>query len=140
MIRMNRMKKGITPIISTIILLLVTIALAATAYSYLSGFMTGQTANTMTIPNGGLFCSGGKITLIVRNDGTDVLRDTAITIHTINGTNVALLSTPFTIPSRGSATIIDSTGPGGNATWTAGTYQVVIGTSANILRENVYCP
>ena len=42
-------RKGITPIIATILLLLITIALASMAYSFLNGYFTGTTNKLIQI-------------------------------------------------------------------------------------------
>lgn len=58
---MARMK-GITPIIAIIILLLITIALAATAWTFMSGLMTSYTRSFTVVDS---YCSG-SITTTVR--------------------------------------------------------------------------
>ncbi len=63
------MKKGITPIIAIIILLLITIGLAATAWTYLSGFMAGYTKSLTLVDS---YCTGGTTSnVILRNTGTE---------------------------------------------------------------------
>ena len=63
------MKKGITPIIAIIILLLITIGLAATAWTYLSGFMAGYTKSLTLVDS---YCTGATTTnVILRNTGTE---------------------------------------------------------------------
>lgn len=63
------MRKGITPIISIIILLLITVALAGAAYSFLQGLFTPQISKSFLIPTGGAYCSSGKIIVYVVNTG-----------------------------------------------------------------------
>ena len=129
--------KGITPIISIIILLLITIALAATAYSYLSGYMFGQMGSSFSIPTNGAFCSGGTITVIVRNDAQDsnltLSKLSIIEIDGIpqtgNGINLA--------PGQSARLLNDNNGGNGYST---GNHQVILGTSSNVIRQNVYCP
>ncbi|MEE9323360.1 MAG: archaellin/type IV pilin N-terminal domain-containing protein [Candidatus Aenigmarchaeota archaeon] len=53
--------KGITPIISIIILLLIAVSIAAAAWTYISGYW------------GGLVSSGMEITSTVCRDGTDTI-------------------------------------------------------------------
>ncbi|NIO21501.1 MAG: hypothetical protein GTN76_12360 [Candidatus Aenigmarchaeota archaeon] len=63
------MKKGITPIIAIIILLLITIGLAATAWTYLSGFLAGYTKSLQLVDS---YCMGATTTTVVlRNTGPD---------------------------------------------------------------------
>ena len=64
------MRKGITPIISIIVLLLITVALAGVAWTYLSGFLTTQMA-TITVPPNGAFCNGTALKVIITNTGQE---------------------------------------------------------------------
>ncbi|MBN2043234.1 MAG: hypothetical protein JW754_05535 [Candidatus Aenigmarchaeota archaeon] len=64
------MRKGITPIVSIIILLLITIGLAASAYTFLSGFLGGYTRGSVMIVDS--YCQGMTTTTIkLRNAGTE---------------------------------------------------------------------
>lgn len=63
------MKKGITPIIAIIILLLITIGLAATAWTYLSVFLAGYTKSLSLVD---AYCTAGTTTnVILRNTGVE---------------------------------------------------------------------
>jgi len=63
------MKKGITPIIAVIILLLITVALAGLAWAFLSGYFTGLTGKTIAVVD--YSCIGGTTAqVIIRNSGT----------------------------------------------------------------------
>ena len=63
------MRKGITPIISIIILLLITVGMAATAWTYMSNYMTTLTAKVLEVPT--QKCIGGENAMaIVHNIGT----------------------------------------------------------------------
>ena len=63
------MKKGITPIIAVIILLLITVALAGLAWAFLSGYFTGLTGKTIAVVD--YSCIGGNTAqVIIRNSGT----------------------------------------------------------------------
>jgi len=60
--------KGISPIIATILMLVITIALAGTAYIYISGIFSTQTQGIEIVD---YFCgSTGSITITLRNIGT----------------------------------------------------------------------
>ena len=65
------MRKGITPIIAIIILLLITIALAGAAWAYLQGFLFSQISKTFVIPSGGAYCENGIISVYALNTGYD---------------------------------------------------------------------
>lgn len=65
------MKKGITPIIAVIILLLITVALAGLAWTFLSGYFTGMTAQNIQLVD--YSCSGSTVRVIIRNAGTQTI-------------------------------------------------------------------
>ena len=66
------MKKGITPIIAVIILLLITVALAGFAWSFLSGYIGGLTAKNIQVSDS--YCAGGtEAKIVLKNIGTDDL-------------------------------------------------------------------
>ena len=61
--------KGITPIISIIVLLLITVALAGAAWSYLQIYWTGMTGKTVSVVSS--FCVGGNTAVVLlRHTGT----------------------------------------------------------------------
>ncbi len=63
------MRKGITPIIAIIVLLLITVALAGAAWTYLSGYMTGLTGKSYDIRDA--FCvTGDTGVIMLSNTGT----------------------------------------------------------------------
>ncbi len=71
--------KGITPIIAIIVLLLITVALAGVAYSYLNSYMTGLTSKSIEVRDA--FCVGsGTATVIIANVGTTAIATSEITI------------------------------------------------------------
>jgi flagellin-like protein len=66
------MKKGITPIVATIIMLLITIALAGAAWTFLSGYFTSMTSQTIQVV--GSSCAGtNTVKMVVRNMGTQTI-------------------------------------------------------------------
>jgi len=67
------MRKGITPIISIIILLLITVGLAASAWTYMSNYMTSLTSKVIEMPT--QKCVGGEnVMAIVHNIGTQSIK------------------------------------------------------------------
>ncbi|HLC39619.1 MAG TPA: archaellin/type IV pilin N-terminal domain-containing protein [archaeon] len=86
--------KGISAVIATILMLVITIALAGTAYLYISGIFTTQTQGIEVIDN---FCSAtGVITMTIRNIGTNNV--TGITCSQTNPANDASCSPGFSSP------------------------------------------
>jgi flagellin-like protein len=66
------MKKGITPIIAVIILLLITVALAGMAWAFLSGYFTGMTGKTIAVVDYSCVNSN-TAQVIIRNSGTGTI-------------------------------------------------------------------
>ena len=132
------MNKGISAIIATIILLMITIALAGTAYIYMSGMIRGKTSKTISVLDAS--CTGGTITLIVSNDGTEDIDNTGATkdLRIIVGGNDKTSdfedttgSNTYTIPPH--STIVLS---GGGY---SGTNQVFVISPSNSISRPVYC-
>lgn len=115
------MKKGITPIIAIIILLLITIGLAATAWTYLSGFLSGYTRSLSLIDS---YCTGSSTAnIILRNSGTEAIALGA-SACSLSGTSTACGGLTITRTDGGnlnSASISPSSGtlaPRGTLTFT----------------------
>ncbi len=129
-----KMKKGITPIISIIVLLVITIALAGLAWSFLQGYLVSQISSTFTITSGAAYCSNGVITVQVLNTGQSTLTQADFTITKVDGTDV----TPRTVTIQpGKAATIISYDCGG--TCSTGSHTVDIGTSSTVQHPKVYC-
>lgn len=62
--------KGITPIISIIVLLLITVSLAGAAYVFLTGYQTTLTGKTLQVSNPGACAGGTTASITVTNQGT----------------------------------------------------------------------
>jgi len=70
--------KGVSAIIATILMLVITIGLAGTAYVYISGMLTGKTAKTISLIDGDCHAIGGgtctvapcQADVVIANDGT----------------------------------------------------------------------
>jgi flagellin-like protein len=62
--------KGITPIISIIVLLLITVSLAGAAYVFLGGYMTGLTGKSIQVSNPGACAGGTSAVITVTNLGS----------------------------------------------------------------------
>jgi flagellin-like protein len=127
--------KGITPIISIIILLGITLAMAGFAYTYLMGELMPRISGSFTIAEqGGAFCTNNIITVQVTNTGTGTLQDEDFTIARVDGVTVPLLD--VTIPP-GEADIIMNYNCGG--TCSSGAHTVDLGTEAVVKHPPVYC-
>ncbi len=77
--------KGISTVIATILMLMITIALAGMAYMYISGIYTARTGVVLAVDESS-FCNTsttGNLNIYVRNDGT---LKTTLDLVTITGT------------------------------------------------------
>jgi len=73
------MSRGISTIIAAILLLIITIGLASTAYLFISSFFYTQTSKTIQLLDAS--CTGGNITLVVSNTGTDTITSGDLKVH-----------------------------------------------------------
>jgi flagellin-like protein len=137
----ENMRKGITPIIAIIVLLLITVALAGTAWTYLSSYMTGLTGNSYDIRDS--FCVGGDTGVIMlANTGTRDLPVTEISIID-QSTGSAVAGGSWSYPNgTGSITMIPVGDLGrwddGGACGSSCSYRVVGGTGRAIT-ANIFC-
>ena len=69
--------KGISEVIATLIMLLIVMALAGMAYMYISGVFTTQTQGIEVVDS---WCSGGNVTIKIRNIGTTAISANAISV------------------------------------------------------------
>jgi len=145
MINMRHSKKGITPIISIIILLGITVALAGLAWTVLYNYIGIYTEKTFDIPfDGGVYCSKindqTTIRVFIRNTGTAPLVESDFSMLQIDGVDIY----PSGIPSGGSIAsgeagfLIDNYTGTGN--WSAGAHTIDITTTTGTIKhEIVYC-
>ena len=76
------MSRGISTIIAAILLLIITIGLASTAYLFITGFLYSQTSKTIQVLTAD--CTNKNITLVVSNQGTDRIEDGEIKVYVNN--------------------------------------------------------
>jgi len=74
--RMN--KKGVSPIIATLLLIVIAVAAAVVTYAFVTGFIgtaggQAQTSGQMSVDSVSASASGGTVTVWLRNSGTKVL-------------------------------------------------------------------
>lgn len=79
--------KGISAIIATILMLMITIALAGLAYTYIIGLWGGRTGVVLSIDPAGTSCVGDTIIVALRNDGN--MDATGVTVTAYNSTGEA---------------------------------------------------
>lgn len=146
------MKKGITPIIAIIILLLITMALAATAWMFLSGFLDTLVGQSFILPPNSAVCSaGGTISVFMTNTGQNAITpNNDINVVTMDGvdcstgicddgdgatTDPTIIKSANTIESGklGLAVTINSVGSGTS-------HRITIGIAATNGQIDVMCP
>jgi len=62
--------KGVSTVIATILMLIITIALAGMAYMYIAGVFSGAIQGIEVVDS---FCEGGEVTITIRNIGTSAI-------------------------------------------------------------------
>ena len=132
------MKKGITPIISIIILLLITIALAGVAYTFLMGQMFTRISGSFDIPTGGAYCTNALITVQVVNTGSATLTDSDFIIVRTNGVPVAPADIqPISIAPGEGAVLLNNYNCGGACN--TGQNTIELSTQQAAMQKTVYC-
>ncbi len=124
--------KAITPVIATVMLMLITVGTVSMSYAWLLNMMATQTEKNIAIPVGGVQCYSNRISVIVTNAGANSnITDDDIIVADING--VSVRNTPFFggfnlnglvgywrfEQSKGSAATNDSSGYGNMGTLTS---------------------
>jgi len=121
--------KGISTVIATILMLLITVGMAGLAYMYISGMFTSRTAQTISLSSAD--CPGGDISILIKNDGTEDITGTDIDIYVDGGaaTDCSAAGTA----TAGQTLLCDSIAAA------AGTHTVQIVGPANSVSGSVYC-
>ena len=149
---MTMSRKGITPVIALVMLMLITVGIVGIAYVWFSSLTSSQTEKNISIPPGGAKCYkvGGNnyITVLIQNNGaTSTVKSSDIILATINGIDCSSFIAQY-FPSAGilpgaGATVYSGRGNNplcANTTaFPAGTYQVIVGTSANVAQTQAIC-
>ena len=121
--------KGISTVIATILMLLITVGMAGMAYMYISGMFTSEVAQRISLSSAD--CTGGEISVMVKNSGTESITITDIRLHIDSDADVPCKSSGTL--SAGSSTLCESIDKA------AGTHTVKIVGPANAVTGSVYC-
>jgi len=130
--------KGISAVIATILMLMITIALAGTAYLYITGVFTSRTGVLLSIDTSTRCNSttGGGIILYVRNDGTTVSGTISIDMTYPNGTYSSSACSIYSINAGGiNSTACSRSGPGA----TSGLYGLRVTGGGSSATGSLYC-
>lgn len=74
--------KAVSTIVAVLLLLIITIALAGTAFTYISGVITTRTAVVLSLDPDGQTCIGDQLIITVRNDGSASAGTVTVTART----------------------------------------------------------
>jgi len=126
--------KGISAIIATILMLLITVALAGTAYLFITGTFNRYTSVVLSVNGQQTNCqsSGGSLNVYVDNNGQNPAGAVTIDITYPNGTTFTNVCSIASIPAGGTNNTACVRGLGGNSG--TGLYLIAVhggGSSAN---------
>lgn len=138
--------KGVSAVIATILMLLITIALAGTAYLYITGIFTSRSGVVLSVDPSSICGATGAtywINLAIKNDGTGVASNVGATFTSPSGvvltgaqtnctTNIAFIS-GSSINSGSLANAICTRTSG------VGTYTVRVTSGSSSAGGTVYC-
>ncbi len=142
----RKTKKGITPVIALVMLLLITVGITGVSYTWFGGLVSSQTKKPISIPPGGAYCSDGDIKIYALNNGDTTLTASDIIVAQVDGVDVK--GTPFfgdmksgliaywKFDEVGGTTVRDSSGNGNDGTL-VGSPQWIAGRSRNALKFTV---
>lgn len=131
--------KGVSAVIATILMLMITIAMAGVAYMYISGIFTRQTGTVIEIDETATSCTGTTITVFVRDSGTTAFNKNLISVSGTNSAGVALTGggacTAGTLNANAGAQSCGTTLTGA----LTGSNSIVVSGPSNTVRGSVYC-
>jgi flagellin-like protein len=134
------LKKGISAVIATILMLVITIAMAGMAYMYITGVFVGKTAQTIDLIYA--TCDGKNVTVILKNTGTTSVDVSDLRFFVVDGTTVTQdndAGCDVTTLDPGSTTICNEFDKNG-AEVGSGTKSIRIVGPSNVVSGPVYCP
>jgi flagellin-like protein len=121
--------KGISAIIATLLMLIITIGLAGLAYSYISGVFTTKTEMISLVDS---FCSNKEAHFVVRNEGTTTIKSNQLSVVNTGG-NCKLDQMKADIPA-GSTVMLNATD------CNSGPVSIRLIGPSNALSLTTYCP
>lgn len=127
--------KGVSTIIATLLLLIITIALAGLAFGYIFGYFYSKTSVNLSFNANDQSCVGPSIIAAVENDGTAAANNTVVTARSSAGISV------------GNCTITSAPGNGQvsqcpivrQTPTSAGNYALQAVSGSSIANGQVYC-
>jgi flagellin-like protein len=127
--------KGVSAVIATILMLMITIALSGTAYLYISGFFGSKTGVVLSLDPSSR-CTSSAFTVVLRNDGTSVASNIQIDIKLPDSTTLtADCNVTFITAGGTNSTTCPISGPSA----TNGFYGVRAYGGGATATGNIYC-
>ena len=147
------MMKAVSTVVATLLMLIITIALAGVAYTYIAGIIPSRTGVVVTLDSANTTCATlygwtRYITVQVRNDGTQAVSKGGITISGTRSDGSAIPSATCG-PAVGSASVgAGQTAPcdyilaipGSPVNGTSGTNSIRLSTATTSGSGTVFCP
>ncbi|MEM5766319.1 MAG: archaellin/type IV pilin N-terminal domain-containing protein [Candidatus Aenigmatarchaeota archaeon] len=131
-------RKGISTVIATLLMLMITIALAGAAYTYISGVFTARTAVILSVV-GEPYCQPGgttnAITFWLMNDGTSPATGLTATSVPGNPSSVTCSFNPTTISPGNYTTVTCNRAAAGT-----GYYGIRVSSGSSATTVRIYCP
>ncbi|HLC39618.1 MAG TPA: archaellin/type IV pilin N-terminal domain-containing protein [archaeon] len=127
---MKGTKKGIAEIVGVIMILMITLSLAAFTYSYITTVYAQRTRPVEVVDS---YCEGGKITFVIRNGGTVDLNANAMNCYAVSQSCTSSCSLPANTPPGGAGQITAT----GCASGRAHTWRLV--GPSNVIELYAYC-
>jgi flagellin-like protein len=124
--------KGISTIIATILMLMITIALAGTAYMYINGVFSSRTAVVLSIDSSTI-CNATNIIAAVKNDGTSISGVITVTATSPSGVVAAPCQMNQIPPGTVNSTCYIA--KAGAGTWSL----IASGSGATSQKATVFC-
>ncbi len=136
--------KGVSTVIATLLMLIITIALAGLAYSYISGLFSAKTGKIIEIDAGGTFCSGTTVTVYVKNEGTIDFTANNVNIQKQGSAAKACTAAATNVVAGGASVACTNTLLAADGI-TQGNNIIVANAGAaggptNTVRSNIFCP
>jgi len=136
--------KGVSTVIATLLMLIITIALAGLAYSYISGVIGGKTNVVLSVSEQTACSTAGIITVYLKNDGTSPIGEDKISISGQTPSGTAIPSALCIGTGVAASNIINAGNVSAQCVGTlaggSGINQIVVTGGGSTARGSVVCP
>ena len=126
--------KGISEVIATLLMLIIAIALASTAYLYVSGYFRSSVSKPVIDP-GSSYCDTNNISVVVKNPGVDDIHNVKVDVYDPSGSHVGGKTINLIKASLTNTTSI----PRGSFK-DPGYYRVVVSSDYGGDTSSIWCP